>query len=332
MRAFGTPRILEPMRRAAGPGLGGSFAVWGMWLAVAAATWATNARTPVDRLYAVEDSGVRAGAGRVVVLLGWPVALAAVGLATIALDRLLAAEPRPSIRRALVVTYVLVLLLCATIDLPGAIDPKHLDAKPVNAPAAIGVAIAFGLSVWALPASGRGDRPPPRRSDRIWLVLFVLLLLAAIPWLLANLGFYAGDVPGLRAIFMSKQVVPEPDYPHLSAVHLGNHDGLDGLLLAVTAAVLAREVPRMRRLRAATSAYLALLLAYGFAVAANDWWGEQVVKRGWTSAAISSVIRPSFSLAWAGIVLAALLLWLLVFHRGSSTVSAAEHRPMPGSP
>ena len=59
--------------------------------------------------------------------------------------------------------------------------------------------------------------------------MFLAILLLSIPWLFANLGYYAGDVPGLRRLFMSEQIVPEPGYPHLRAVHLGNHEGIDGV-------------------------------------------------------------------------------------------------------
>ena len=293
------------------PGLTSSFAVWALWTAIAAATWATNARTPVRLLYAVHDSGVRAGAGRVVVLLGWPVALAAVALVAIALDRLLVSQRSATVRYAAIGTACVAVALCATVALPGAVDPKHVDAKAINAPAALGVAVAFGLSLWARAATGRGHGPPRLRSDRLWLVLFSLLLVGAVPWLLANLGFYAGDVPGLREVFMSKQVRPETGYPNLRAVHLGNHDGLDGLLLSLTAVVLLRELGQMRRLGTAAGVYLSVLVPYGLAVAAADWWGEQIVKRGWASQRIANPAYPSLSLVWAAIAVAASLLWLL---------------------
>jgi hypothetical protein len=293
------------------PGLTSSFGVWALWIAIAAATWATNARTPVRLLYAVSDSGVRAGAGRVVVLLGWPVALVAVALAAIDVDRVLAVEPSPTVRRAVIGAAVLALALCATVALPGAVDPKHVDAKPINAPAAVGVAVAFGLSLWTAATTGRAHGPPRARSDVCWLVLFSLLLVAALPWLLANLGLYAGDVPGLRELFMSKQVRPETGYPHLRAVHLGNHDGLDGLLLALTAVVLMRRLGQMRRLGAAAGVYLSVLVPYGLAVASADWWGEQIVKLGWASGRIANPAYPSLSYVWGGIVVAATVVWLL---------------------
>jgi hypothetical protein len=65
-------------------------------------------------------------------------------------------------------------------------------------------------------------------------------------------------------------------------VHLGNHEGLDGWLLAATALGLRRALPTMRAtgLRSVLAGYLAVLLVYGVMVAANDFCHEQLVKRG----------------------------------------------------
>ncbi len=206
---------------------------------------------------------------------------------------------------------ILAVALCATIVVPGVVDFKHVDGRMIQIPAAVGVAIAFGLTLWALLATGRGRGPRLRRADLYWLLPVLVLLFAALPWLLANLGFYVGDIPGLRDVFMSKQAASEPGYPHLAAVHLGNHDGFNGLLLTFSAAVLMRSLGQMRRLRTALSAYLAFISVYGLALAASDWWLEQLVKRGALSATIPSPGLPSLSPVWAGIVVAAALVYLL---------------------
>ena len=59
---------------------------------------------------------------------------------------------------------------------------------------------------------------------------------------------------------MSKQILPEPGHPNLHAVHLGNHEGIDGILLAATALALRRVLPQMRAdpACAALGVYLAL--------------------------------------------------------------------------
>ncbi len=51
-----------------------------------------------------------------------------------------------------------------------------------------------------------------------------------------------------------------------------------------------------------------MLLAYGLANFAQDFWTEQVVKRGWTARAIPSLLHPSLSLGWAVILVIAALI------------------------
>jgi hypothetical protein len=53
------------------------------------------------------------------------------------------------------------------------------------------------------------------------------------------------------------------------------------------------------------------MFCYGVANFANDFWIEQVVKRGWTSWEIPSVTEPRVSIAWSLIVIAAVALWAL---------------------
>jgi hypothetical protein len=115
-------------------------------------------------------------------------------------------------------------------------------------------------------------------------------------------------------LFMSEQVVPEPGNPHLRAVHLGNHEGIDGVLLAITAVVLMRTLRAMARSvrRTVLAAYLSLLLVYGLGVALADGWHEQIVKRGWTAWRVPNALHPSASWAWLVVLVAALLVWLSV--------------------
>jgi hypothetical protein len=150
-------------------------------------------------------------------------------------------------------------------------------------------------------------------GDWVGIGLLVLVGVAALPWIFANVGVYVGHVPGLQAVFMSKKILPEPGHPHLHAVHLGNHEGLDGWLLAATALGLRRALPGMRatRLRPALGVYLALLLGYGLMVAANDFWHEQLVKRGTTSYMLPDVITPAVTWGWALLLLAtAVVYWI----------------------
>jgi hypothetical protein len=301
--------------RADGPGMRQPLAVWAMWAIVALATFVTYARLPSSDFYNVTGSGITGGAARLLVLVGWPISLAVVALLALATDRLLASPLSPRGRRGIVLAALASVALSATIAWPGVIRQADLDAKPANALAAIGAAIAAALTVLAVRRAGLGPPTVRRRGDRIALGLAAAFGLAALPWIFANVGVYVGDVPGLRALFMSKKILPEPGHPHLHAVHLGNHEGLDGWLLVVTALLLRPAAGQMRatRLRTVLAAYLALLLAYGAMVAANDGWNEQIVKRGWTSHGLPGVITPSLSWGWAVLAAAAAALFVLAY-------------------
>jgi hypothetical protein len=195
------------------------------------------------------------------------------------------------------------------------IKQSDLDAKPANLLAGIGVLMALGLTFLALRRTGAGPPADRGRGDRIALWIAAIYTLAALPWIFANLGVYVGDVPGLHAVFMSRKVMPEPGHPHLHAVHLGNHEGLDGWLLAVTALLLRPQLARMRptRLRPILAGYLALLLGYGVMVSANDGWNEQIVKRGWTSHGLPSVLNPALNVGWVILIAVTVVLYLAAF-------------------
>ncbi len=277
-----------------GPGLREVAGLWLAYAAVAVAVWITYARLPASDFYNVTGTGFGAGAARVLVLIGWPVSIAAVALMAVALDRLLAVPLAERTRRLAVGAAIAAVALCATIAWPGVIDQADLDAKPANGLAAAGVGLCVLLTGVALHRRGLGRPMPFTTGDWIGVGVLAAMGLVAIPWILANLGFYAGDVPGLGHIFMSKQILPEPGHPHLHAVHLGNHEGLDGWLLAATALFLRRPLRRMRptRLRMVTGAYLAVMFAYGVLVAAGDGWNEQLVKRGWLHSELPGVLTP----------------------------------------
>jgi hypothetical protein len=58
------------------------------------------------------------------------------------------------------------------------------------------------------------------------------------------------------------------------------------------------------------TAYLSLLFVYGIANALQDFWFEQLVKRGTTSVTIPNLIRPAASWAWAAMIFVAALICL----------------------
>jgi hypothetical protein len=295
---------MDPQGR---PGLAEALLVWALWGLVVLAVFITYWRIPPAELYNTSGTGPLAGASRVVVYLGYPLAIAAVPLGFIAAARL---RTRFAYAAAAVAT-----VLCFTIGLPGVIDQGDLDARPVNALAAAGVGVALALTVAALVRHGVGSSAPWTTADWLRALAALVLLLAALPWIFAELGFYVSDAPLLGSIFMAKEIVPSPGgEPSLRAVHLGSHHGMDGTVLALSALALFRVSRQLasRAGRIALNAYLSLLLVYGLANALQDFWTEQLVKRGSVSAAIPSLIRPSASWAWAAILAAALTICVAV--------------------
>jgi hypothetical protein len=214
--------------------------------------------------------------------------LAALATLPLSLDRLGTRPPWVALAAASVV-------LCAVVVTPGTVDKRDLDAKLVNALPAAGVAIAFALSLLALRRGGVGYFAPRLRGDPVRVALVSVLIVLAIPWFFAELGFYA-PWP-----FYTDALSPEPGDPTLRAVHLGRHHGTDGVLLTCTVLGLSRILPQFRNdlLRHVSAVYLSVLLVYGLANAAQDFWLEQVVKRGWTEKHLPTVTQPSLSAAWA---------------------------------
>jgi hypothetical protein len=289
--------MAEPRRAGSAEAL----AVWALYGLFTIAVLITYARVPHRELYHVSGSGLEGGAGRALVFLNYPTALAAIAALAVVRQRLPGRGAGWAVLTALV--------LCAVVGVPGVVDQSDLDAKPANAAPALGVAIALGLAVTVVVR--RGVSAAPRDGwDPLRGGLALVLLLAAIPWLAAELGFYADDVPGLRAVFRSEEL-----YEGHASVHLGDHHGMDGVLLVLTALALTRPLGLMARtgLRTLLAFYLALMLVYGFALALEDFWLEQLVKRGATGHRLPNMIRPELNPAWGALLAAAALVaWAFV--------------------
>jgi len=289
-------------------------AVWAMLFLVGTALFVTYSRLPAHELYDVSRSGLAGGASRLLVFLGFPVSLIAIGIVPVAYDLAAGRRRRPLLAASALAAVV----LCATVAIPGVVKEKDLDARWVNAPAAIGVALAFLLTIAAV----RGDGPAaPKwgRADTARALVAVALLVAGLPWIAAELGVY---LPG--HVFLTSQIRPfagEAGHGLGPAVHHGDHHGLSGVELALAALALSRVVPRMQRTwrRTLAGAYVALMLVYGLANALQDFWLEQVVKRGWTSDRIPSLLHPAPSWAWAAMIAAAALAYVLLFRRRGKT-------------
>ncbi len=236
----------------------GPRSVWALHAAVAGLIVWTHSRTPAHRLYRSSNGGL----SRAVVFANYPTAVAAIATLPTGRRRRLAAAALP---------------LCATAALPGVVDEGDLDARWRNAPALAGVALAIAA----------GHRPAPTSpGDRRRLMVAIPLIAISVPWIMAGLGV---QTCGMRQ--------DTPAEPGVDRVHIGHHEGLDGVLLALDALLISRQRsgPWHRRL-------LALMLVYGAAVAAQDAWHEQLVKPGHARRKLPSVIRPSISPTWAGLL------------------------------
>ena len=280
---FPQPPSTGPLRGPAPAAQGEALAAWALWGLVLLALVVTYARLPLDRLYRVDENGFWGALGRAVVLLNWPIALVASAVLLIALDAL----PR----RAWWIAGP-ALVLCALIVAPGVIHEKDLDFRPVNALPAIGVALVLGLTVAAARRAGTGFASR-RRGDPLRLVAAAVVLLLSLPWIAAELGT---TFP--QGIFLTTELGRDSDGTLIAAVHQGHHHGWDGALLVLTMLLLSRVRLTARRLDRVFAVWVALLGAYGLVVATQDFWLEQVVKRGWVDRGIPDAIRPSGSWIW----------------------------------
>jgi hypothetical protein len=286
---------------------------WEIWTLLAlivldgSAVVATYSRFRARELYHVRHTGtLAAGFGRELVALNFPFALVGIALVGLAWPRL-----RGKWRLA----GVLAIALCAVVYF--AVDQTDLDAKPLNAVPALGLALAVAL-VLAVGVA------PTRlvRGDRLRIALAAVLLFFCVPLVAAELGFYLDGIPLLGWLFETGRLTAQPHVHGLHhAVHHGQHHGWEGTLLSLTALACSR-LPRPRIL----DAYLALMLAYGVGNLVNDDWLEQVVKRGWTSYELPSVLVPAANWGGAAIAAGASAVWWLWFRQPSRTT------PAPASP
>jgi hypothetical protein len=282
-------------------------AVWALLLATAVVVAITYSRLPPEELYNVNEEGLSLGLGRALVFLNYPVSLVALPIAWLAADRI---GTRHALWAAVVAT-----VLCAVTAWPGVVDQHDLDAKAVNVVPAIGVAIAFVLSLRA-PWEPVGRL----RLDPLRVAIGVVVWVVGSVWIAAVLGFYfPGDV------FLGEELRRGGDGRLAPAVHLGDHEGLDAALLVTSALVLTRYRPRL-----AVGFVLGLAFVYGLAVEWRDFWFEQIVKRDWTAWTPPQVLTPRLSLAWAMLVVGAAGVALAVRRlEGPAQLGAGPRRTSP---
>ena len=150
-------------------------------------------------------------------------------------------------------------------------------------------------------------------------------MLVSLPWLAAEAGLFLDRVPLLGWLFESGRYRVRGAEV---AVHHGHHHGLDGLLLLLTALLLSRVGPTMRThgLRLLLGAYLALMTAYGLGNMANDFWTEQIWKRGWTDWQFPDLLQPAVSVGWGLVVLGAAVLSAMSYESAQSRMARLAQR------
>jgi hypothetical protein len=280
-------------------------AVWGLIGVVAVEVLVTYWRLPWYQLYHVTGSGPVGGASRALLFLNFPAGLVAIAVLLYLLDRL-----DGPVEYWLAVSGI---VLSAAVVWPNVVNQGKLDARPVNAIAAAGVAIAVALTLRSF--GGGSWKIRHVAGDRVRIMIAVAVLLLALPWEAADLGFSLDPMPGIGSIFETAALRTQPGDPVFHpAVHHGHHHGMDGTLLVLVALILSRLLGaiKSRVLRGVFGGYLALMFSYGVGNIANDAWLEQVVKRGWTAWEVPDVTTPNATAAWGLILLAAACLWLLL--------------------
>ena len=264
-------------------------AVWALVATFGVLTLVTYSRLPPEDLYNVSRGGLAGGASRMLVFLNFPVAFVAIGVLLVCLER---------VRGTAAVLGWLGVALCAVAAWPGILDQDDLDAQPLNVLPAAGVAVAATLTFHVLRTRRLGRARPAGGLRYAAAILFALL---SVPWLFAEAGFFAPDP------ILADEV---PSGETEAAVHLGGHHGTYGVILVLCALVLS-----LLSRRAVTSAAIALLLAYGGGLALEDFWHEQIQKRGAVDWTFPSLLEPRLSWGWLGIVLVAAAVEALWFRR-----------------
>jgi hypothetical protein len=285
--------------------------VWVLLLLDAVVILVTYSRLPASELYHVSGSGLDGGLSRALVDSNFPAALVAIAILLVLLDRL----------GRLRVLAVAGIVLCLPVFWPGVVDEGNLDARPVNAIAAFGLLVALALSA----RLALGGWSPSRRGDPLRVVVAVGAVLVSLPWLAAELGLFLDRAPILGWLFETGRYRARGAEV---AVHHGHHHGLDGLLLVLSALLLSRIGPsvRARWLRVVLGAYLALMTVYGLGNMANDFWTEQIWKRGWTDWQFPDLLQPAVSVGWGLIVLGAAVLCAMSYETQGSRMGRLAQR------
>ena len=288
-------------------GLGEALATWALCAFVAVEVFVTQSRLPAADLYHPASSGISEGGYALLSFTGFAGALVALAILPIIFDRVRA--------RTVAIAALVAGVLAGSILWPGAIHEADIDVSSGRILPALGAGLMLILTIDATRRVGTGDTWRRQRGDVARIGLGAVLVCMGLPWMAADLGLSL-NLPGLHWLYQTDQLRSQPGVPGLhEAVHEGHHHGMNGVLLAAAALILSRALPRVHggRLRHALAGYLALLLAYGFGNAVQDFWLEQIVKRGLTSFQLPMVLTPALNWGCAAVLLAAVAVYALAF-------------------
>lgn len=259
------------------------FGTWVLWAVVLGAIAVTYSRLEPGQLYNMSGDGFSAAMSRVLVEMNYPLSLVAIPIVLLALDVL---DMRWRAAGGIAIA------LCLITAWPGVVNEADLDARWINAAPAAGVLIALSLSVMAAAKSGLGAAPP-LKMDAARIAVAVSVILLALPWIAADLGFYLPD-----GILITERAITGSDGVVNPAVHLGHHHGFDGSLIVLSALHLSRPRVRSDALRISVRIFVALMFAYGSVNMAQDFTNEQWIKRGWIDWEIPNAVSITLTPVW----------------------------------
>ena len=172
--------------------------------------------------------------------------------------------------------------LCATMPL--FVSQSHLNARWQNLVPGIGVALALGLGVAAIRRAGTSLQPR-LPGDPVRLILAAVVLVLSLPWIAAELGFHLPGISSWGRALPNGGRAPRGGGAPRRAPRMA------WLADATLRAFLSR-VQAAGRLRISLLVGTAALAAYGAVNATQDFWQEQLVKRGTVDWAIPSALYP----------------------------------------
>lgn len=276
-------------------------ALWALFLVVCVEVLVAYSRTKPNELIGVPRTGLLVAITDAIGFLAFPAGLVAIGVAIAIGDRLS--------RGGAWVGAAAAVALAVVVVLPGVAESEEVEVtlNPQRVVAAAAVLALCGLTLRVVRRHRIGCWGPRARGDAVRVALAAAIVFAALPWFAADLTLSLDRVPGLSQVFLTDALRTEPGRVGANpAVHDGHHHGMDGALLALAAIALSRVIRWLAGWRrTALTALVALLFTYGIANALEDFWLEQVVKRGASGYVFPKMLTPRLSLPFLLILLAA---------------------------